>query len=153
MTVQYAIHEQQPRATPTEAAPGPHQMDHHTRPHPHIEETIKIEPTLLKSNDGDRGSRTIHNLPDTCQRKQHTASCLGKIWTTTNWICRKMGYPAPGDQDDLQAAYAKTTTELETPLYREPQRAHMPGNEVVTALEGGTCDTTKSAVYRYYASA
>ena len=74
------------------------------------------------------------------------------MWTTLNWTCSRTGYPAPGDQPDLQAAYEETTSRMDKPLHHPPQRAHMPPNTVVEALESGACDSTKTAADRSYSS-
>ena len=118
-----------------------------------LEQALKDNPDLLRWNAPDKGNATIHKFLDMCQPAKMKPSKLTKIWSALNWICRKMGYDAPGDQEDLHNSYLQTTTTLDTPLYREPQRAHMPPQKVVCALEDGACDQTQTAVYRYYASA
>ena len=118
-----------------------------------LEKTTKQHPDLLRWNTPGYGNRVIHDLLDTCNTNKFTKSKLTRTWDATNWICRRMGYSAPGEEDDLQAAFQHTTTELGTPLYKEPQRAHMPPNEVVRALEKASTDKTRTTVYRYYASA
>ena len=62
-----------------------------------LEKTLKLQPDVLRWQNDSKGNRTVHDLLDLCKRKNLTASRLGRMWTTINWLCRKMGYPAPGD--------------------------------------------------------
>ena len=87
----------------------------------------------------------VHELLDHMIASQVTPSRLQTAWSTLNWVCKRMGH-----SPDLKAAYAKAGTQLVKKLYKEPHRATMPTDGVVTALETGSCNTAQSLAYRYY---
>ena len=114
---------------------------------------LKHAPKILRWNEDPNDTQIIHNYLDKTLDLGHSPGKLKGDWATLNWICRKMGYSPPDDEQDLQSAYEQTTTQLSSSLYRPTKRAHMPTDAVLTALENRAQDNTKTQVYRYFSSA
>ena len=78
-----------------------------------IENTIAMEPEILKWQDRPQNNQVIHAMLDKILTQKLPPSRLRTIWTTINWTCKRIGYPGPGDDPDLQAPYDETSTRME----------------------------------------
>ena len=117
-----------------------------------LERTLKVTPDLLLWQEGANEMQRTQAFLDKMVQQGCKPSRLRSAWSTLNWICKTTGYPLPSDHAGLQASYLHSEDALTKVTYREKQRAHMPPDEVVQALEAAACNHNRSPVYRYYAS-